>query len=308
MSTLGKLDCHGLSDVGRVRASNEDQFLIADVSKALLVHETSLAVEDHSRLFGSTQGQLLLVADGMGGQAAGKHAATLAVDTIIEYVLNSMHCFYHLRGSQDESTLVDDLQTALTKCSARVRADVRMNPSHQGMGTTLTLGYVTWPRFYCVHVGDSRCYLFRDGRLRQVTTDHTVAQQLVERGAMTPEQADESRWSHVLWNAIGDNSGKVAPDIYKEKLRIGDTLLLCTDGLSGYLSENEIVEILRRNESARAACEQLVAAANDAGGKDNITVIVARFQDLDQALHAESRSEQVADTVTDHAVGAAAAA
>jgi len=295
MSSLGKLDCHGVTDVGRVRRTNEDQFLIADLNKSLLVHETSLAVEDHSRLFGSTQGQLLLVADGMGGQAAGKHAATLAVDTIIEYVLNSMHCFYRLRGADDETTLLQDLQAALAECNARLRADVESNPAHQGMGTTLTLGYITWPRFYVIHVGDSRCYVLRDARLQQITTDHTVAQQLVERGALTPEQADESRWSHVLWNAIGGDSRKLAPAIYKQQLKIGDTLLLCTDGLSGYLGDNEIAAILQRSGPARATCEQLVAAANAAGGQDNITVIVARFQELEQALHVDSRSEEVGD-------------
>lgn len=299
MSTLGKLECHGLSDIGRVRRTNEDQFLIADLNKALLVHETSMAVEDHSRLFGSTQGQLLLVADGMGGQAAGKHAATLAVDTIIEYVLNSMHCFYRLRGADDETTLLHDLQAALSECSARVRADVESNPAHEGMGTTLTLGYITWPRLYVIHVGDSRCYLFRDARLQQITTDHTVAQQLVERGALTPEQADESRWSHVLWNAIGGDSRKLAPDIYKQQLKIGDTLLLCSDGLSGCLGESELVAILQRNAPARATCEELVAAANEAGGKDNITVIVARFHDLEHSLQAEARSEHAADAADD---------
>jgi protein phosphatase len=288
----GKLDCHGLTDVGRVRHNNEDQFLIADLSKSLLVHETSLAVDDHSRLFGSTQGQLLLVADGMGGQAAGKRAATLAVDTIIEYVLNSMHCLYRLRAAEDETTLLQDLQAALAECTARVRADVELNPAHQGMGTTLTLGYITWPRFYVIHVGDSRCYLLRDSQLTQITTDHTVAQQLVERGALTPDQAEQSRWSHVLWNAIGGDSPKRAPDIYKQHLRIGDTLLLCTDGLSGFVSDSEIAALLLRNDPARTTCEQLVQAANNAGGKDNITVIVARFHALEEALQAETRSEQ----------------
>jgi protein phosphatase len=182
---------------------------------------------------------------------------------------------------------------------------VKLNPAHQGMGTTLTLGYITWPRFYVVHVGDSRCYRFRGGLLKQITTDHTVAQQLVERGAMTPEQAEESRWSHVLWNAISDNRGRLAPDIHKETLAIGDTLLLCTDGLSGFVSEGEIAAILKREGAARTTCEQLVAAANAAGGKDNITVVVARFQDAQTAL---DNSAEVAEAVTEDLPAPVAAA
>jgi PPM family protein phosphatase len=275
---VGKMDCFGLTDAGLARGANEDQFLIADLNKSMLVHQTSLSHEDHTRLFGGSQGKLLLVADGMGGQAGGRQASALAVEGLASYVLNTMPWFYRLaEGHEDD--LREELKAALEACQRRVEGAAEARPGGGRMGTTLTMAYVLWPRLFVVHAGDSRCYLLRDGRLHRVTTDHTVAQQLVERGVLGPEEAGESRWSHVLWNCIGGGSHELNPDVYKATLQLGDTLLLCTDGLTKVVSDAEILRTLRRGERAREACDRLVALANAGGGPDNVTAVVARFLD-----------------------------
>ncbi|HJT76940.1 MAG TPA: hypothetical protein VJ739_07025, partial [Gemmataceae bacterium] len=145
---------------------------------------------------------------------------------------------------------------------------------------------------YVVHVGDSRCYLLRGGRLEQVTRDHTIAQQLVERGTLTPEQAEESRWSHILWNCLGGGSHELKPEVYKASLRLGDSLLLCSDGLSKVVDDARIRDLLGQSLAAEETCRRLVAAANAAGGPDNITVVVAHFREADEAAHAQGHAAQ----------------
>jgi protein phosphatase len=272
----GKIDVSGLTDRGRVREANEDQFLIADLTKSMLVHQTSLSHEDHTRLVSDSQGKLLLVADGMGGHAQGQRASAVAVSGLTHYVLNTMPWFFRLESDQ-EADLDHELRAALEECQRRIEAVASDDPGSRGMGTTLTLAYVLWPRLYVVHAGDSRCYLLRGGRLEQITKDHTVAQQLVDSGALSPEEAHESRWSHVLWNCVGGTRHELRADVYKATLHAGDTLLLCSDGLTGGLSPEEIRELLGRGAGAAQTCRELVEAANARGGRDNITVVVARF-------------------------------
>jgi protein phosphatase len=273
-----KIDVYGLSDRGRVREANEDQFLIADLNKSMLVHQTSLSHEDHTHLVGGLQGKLLLVADGMGGHAQGQRASAVAVGGLTHYVLNTMPWFFRLEPDQ-EADLEHELKAALEECQQRIKAVASDDPGSRGMGTTLTLAYVLWPRLYVVHAGDSRCYLQRGGRLEQITKDHTVAQQLVDKGAMSPEEAHESRWSHVLWNCVGGGAHELRPDVYKATMHAGDTLLLCSDGLTAGLSPEEILQLLGRGASAEQTCRDLVEAANARGGRDNVTVVVARFGD-----------------------------
>ncbi|HUY35069.1 MAG TPA: protein phosphatase 2C domain-containing protein [Pirellulales bacterium] len=274
----GKMDWYGLTHVGRSRSVNEDQFLVADLNKSMLVHQTSLRQEDHTRVFGGSQGQLLLVADGMGGHAAGEQASAIAVESLEEYVLNTMSWFFRLQENI-ESDLMDELKAALDACQKSIETAALINPARQGMGTTLTIAYILWPWLYVVHAGDSRCYLFRDSRLEQITTDHTVAQQLVERGTISPDEAQHSRWSHVLYNCVGGPSRELNAEVHKAELKIGDTVLLCTDGLTVNVRDEQIVETLKRHISAEDACHRLVDAANELGGPDNVTVVLARVYD-----------------------------
>lgn len=284
-----KMDCAGLTDIGRVRQTNEDQFLIADLNKSLLVRQTSLSHDDHTRLFGGSQGALLLVADGMGGHAAGKQASALAVQTLAHYFLNIMPWFFRLESDQ-ENDLKDELKSAMETCQRSIEAAAQARQEQRGMGTTLTMAFLLWPRLYVVHVGDSRCYLFRPPRLERITKDQTMAQQLVDHGVLAPEEAPSSRWSHVLWSCLGGDSRHLSIEVYKANLAVGDTLLLCTDGLSGKLRDEELQRVLQQGSSAEQTCQKLVQAANDAGGSDNITAVVARFLDADTAiLHKEER-------------------
>jgi protein phosphatase len=275
------MDCHGQSDVGRKRTVNEDQFLIAELSKSMLIHQTSLSHEDHSRLFSGSQGKLFLVADGMGGESAGEVASALAVETVARYLLNTMPWFFRLeQGHEDD--LHGELRATLEACQRSIQA-ASTAPGRQRMGTTLTMAYLLWPRLYVVHAGDSRCYLLRGGRLEQITTDHTIAQRMVEQGTLSQEEADQSRWSHVLYNCVGGGSHEINPDVYHANLEPGDVLLLCTDGLTKVVPDERIRSVLARDEKAEQTCRRLVELANDDGGPDNVTVVVARFLSLEQA-------------------------
>lgn len=270
------LDCYGMTDIGRVREANEDQFLIADLDKSMLVRQTSLPPDDHTRLFGPHQGHLFLVADGLGGTAGGRKASRLSVETVIRYVLTTMPWFFRL-NEDEEHDLGEELRTALEACQVSVKEAQAADPGRGRMGTTLTMAYVLWPRLYVVHAGDSRAYLFRAGKLHQITKDHTVAQRLVEAGQMAPEQAEESRWSHVLYNCIGGGRDDLNPDVYKASLQVGDELFLCSDGVTKHLSDARLAGWLQSGR-AEAVVKQIVAEANEAGGTDNITAILARFK------------------------------
>jgi len=273
---LSKPRCFGLSDIGRVRETNEDQFLIADLTKSMVVHHTTLPVKDESRLFSGAQGQVLLVADGIGGHAAGEVASQLSVDTIAQHILHTMPWFLRL-DHEHEDDLREELKTAVMKCERVVDAETVAHPEEQGMGTTLTMAYVIWPRMFVVHVGDSRCYLLQAGRMAQITRDQTWAQMLVEAGSISKETAKTSPLNHVLISSIGLGQESLHPEVYKSSLELGDTVLLCTDGLTDRLSDDEICEILGAGESEERVCQTLIDAANDAGGNDNITVIVCRY-------------------------------
>jgi protein phosphatase len=286
----GAIDWYGQSDQGR-RDSNEDEFLIAGLNKSMLIHQTSLDHEAHTRLFGGSQGYLLAVADGMGGVPGGRRASTLAIDALTRYVLNTSSWFFNLREGQEDD-LVDELAAALHRCQETIE-QAAARSGREGMGTTLTLAYIIWPRLYVVHVGDSRCYLRRGVRLEQITRDQTMAQRLVEAGALTPEQAEGSRWSHVLWSCLGGSGeAHLEPEVFKTTLQIGDTLLLCTDGLSGALSDGQILAALREEVPARQTCELLVRSAGLAGSKDNITAVVAHFRDAEQQRQAAQQASR----------------
>ena len=145
------------------------------------------------------------------------------------------------------------------------------------MGTTMTMAYVVWPRAFIVHVGDSRCYLLRDGKLEQITTDHTMGAILAQVGGTAGQNANKSSMRHVLWNVLGGQSDELSVDVYKLTLQRDDTLLLCTDGMYGMVPDEQMQSVLNSKLSAEAACHKLVDLANAAGGSDNITVIVSRF-------------------------------
>ncbi len=252
---LNKMDCHALTRRGQGRSENEDQYLIADLVKAVQIQSTSLSYDAHANITGQSHGKVLLVAEGRGGQAAGRRASTLAVDETINSMVNRIlwSAFDHSAGRDDRQRLTADLVTTLKSCQNRIHDELQWNDDKQGMATTLTVAIVDWPALYVGHVGNSRCYLDRAGRFRQLTASHG--------------------------NVIGGESADFSPQVYQEELAIGDTLLLCTDALTKHVADDEIAEIIHKRNSAKRTCEDLVAGADAAGSSDNITVAVARFHD-----------------------------
>jgi protein phosphatase len=264
----------GLTDPGLVRPSNEDQFLIARLTKALRIQQTSLP---RSRIqYSDESGHLFVVADGMGGHQAGEQASALAVNAIEGFVLNTLKWFLHLKGAEGQ-TVLQEFHTALQQADARVIEEARRHPELWGMGTTLTMAYNLNRDLFIAHVGDSRCYLFQGGELHQLTHDHTLVQELVERGHLQPKEAAEHRLRHVITNVVGSTELGVRPEVHKVKLEPGDVMLLCSDGLNEMLSDEEIAATLRADPDVRHSCERLIAQAKEKGGRDNVTVVLARF-------------------------------
>lgn len=276
-----KSDCFGMTDIGRKREINQDQFLIAELNKSMLVQATSLKLDDQSRLYGSAQGLLMLVADGMGGHAAGERASSIAVDHLVERLLNSVHWFFRLDGDT-EGDFLEDLKGLLAEAHQRILDEGVLHADRKGMGTTLTMAYVIGPRLYVVHAGDTRCYLIRRGNVERLTVDHTLARQMVESGGMQPEDEAGSRWSNVLWNVLGGNGGeKLTAEVRKADLEVGDAIVLCSDGLYRYLDDAKLASLIANASAADQACAALIQLANEAGGEDNITALVCYVKSVE---------------------------
>jgi len=273
---LTQMDCFGLTDRGLKRPTNQDHYLIADLNKSMRIHDTSLTLDSETRVYGGSQGKLLVVADGMGGEAEGERACTIAVDQLTTYVLNSLSWCFRLE-EDSEHDFEDHLKEALESCQKSIHAVVATHPEMHSMGTTMTMVYIVWPRAFVVHVGDSRCYLLRNGELAQITVDHTVSEIMVETGKMSREEAEHSPMGHALWNVLGGRSSELEVDVCKLTLECNDILLLCTDGLYNMVRHETLQELLVSNTGAESACRKLVDLANENGGKDNITVIVSHF-------------------------------
>lgn len=270
------MECAGLTDIGRVRSTNQDQFLIANLKKSMLVEATSLPLSQQSRLYGGSMGRLLMVADGMGGHAAGERASTLAIDYLVERLLNSIHWFFNL-DCDSEDDFIENLKQLLKSAHRRIVKEGNTHEGQRGMGTTLTMAYVNWPRLYVVHAGDSRCYLFRRGQVERLTRDHTLARQLVEAGGLKAEEEEASRWSNVLWNVLGGGQDDLTAEVRRVDLIPGDSILLCSDGLYRHLHDDELLRIMTGEGTAESICRELICKANERGGADNITSVVALY-------------------------------
>ncbi len=272
-----RVETAGMTDRGKVRTDNQDQFFVGELTRSIRTQSSSLALEAGSQLTGSPRGQLFMVADGMGGHRAGNEASGLAIQFFIATILNRVRWLVP-RDDSDESMLVDDLKRMLTQAHAEIKRQSEVSSSLSGMGTTFTMAYVNWPRMYVVHAGDTRCYLHRRGGLKLLTRDHTVANQLMEAGRLDPSALERSPWSNVLINALGAGAEEVFAEITKVELLEGDRVLLCSDGLNKHVDDEAIEGVLGRWTDAHSSCEALVRMANDGGGSDNITVVLARWE------------------------------
>ena len=271
--THGGIDAAGMTNAGRSRANNEDAFLIATLQRSMLVHAASPALVGGVAT-SDLVGTLLVVADGMGGEGGGEVASRIAVDTVASYLLNVMP-WGSSAAAGDEPTpagVEEQLTSALLAGDAAVKL-AALNSATPRMGTALSMALVFWPVLYVAHVGDTRCYLLRAGQFSRLTTDHTVAQKILEEAA--EPVAPESELHHVLWNSIGGSQSLPEPQSVRLELLLGDRLLLCSDGLTKHVSDAQILAVLAGGESNVGACDRLVALANAGGGSDNVTVLVA---------------------------------
>lgn len=272
------IEAAGATDIGCVRPRNEDAYLIATLQRSMIVHDSN-AEARRGWLTGDAAGTLLVVADGMGGMGGGSTASRVAVQTISNYLLNVMPW---VTARKDASagraslssvpSVRDQLSSAVVMSDSTVRS-TGASVGEPRMGTTLTMALVLWPMLYVAHVGDSRCYLLRSGVLTRLTTDHTIAQQIEDQG-VAPLGAD-SGLHHLLWNSLG-GSEIAKPQTTKLRLEPADVLLLCSDGLTLHVSEDEIARTIATPERAEAICSKLVERAKAAGGSDNVTAVIAR--------------------------------
>jgi protein phosphatase len=274
-----EIDVYGLTHQGKVRSDNQDHFLICALRKQMVVHLTSLPETDHLMAGPERLAFLAMVADGVGGGAKGAEASRMALEAVTQYVSGSMRCYY-AAGAGDDREFSKALQEGALQCHAELLRRGEESAEYRGMATTLTLFLGVWPRAYLLQVGDSRCYLLRHGELTQITRDQTMAQELIDLGALSRADASGSRLEHTLSSSIGGR--QTAPVVTGLDMTWGHVVLLCSDGLTNHVSDERIRERLRSMTSAKQACDDLLQEALEGGGSDNITIIVGR------ALQSES--------------------
>lgn len=275
-TTAVRFDVAGLSDKGAIRDENQDHFMVVRTGRSFETLATSLPAGNVPAL-SEDRGLLTMVADGMGGQAAGEVASRTVLVTLTNLILE--HPEWILKV--DEESASDLLNRTIARYKALDSAlAIRMqeDPTLRGMGTTLTVAYSLGLDLFVAHVGDSRAYLFHDGAVRQITRDHTHVQKLVDAGMLSREEAAGHELRSVLTNVLGGAHRSVEVEFQRLRLAAGDRLLLCSDGLTGVVKDGEIAAILASSASAAESCRRLVDRALALGAPDNVTVIVARYE------------------------------
>ena len=267
-----EIDAHGVTHPGKVRRDNQDHYLLCSLRRQIVVRGSSIPQAD--TVLGTESERLAamaMVADGVGGAAKGETASRVALTGIARYVSRSLRCYYRSEEGEDFS---ETLQQGARECHEELRRLAEEESEHRGMATTLTLLLSVWPRAYLLQVGDSRCYLLRNGELTQITRDQTMAQEMVDLGIMKPDQVAGTRLEHTLTSSIGGSHSQ--PTVNRFDMNWGHVLLLCSDGLTRHVPDDRIREVLRSMTSAQQACETLLKDALAGGGSDNITVVIGR--------------------------------
>jgi PPM family protein phosphatase len=252
LATDSQFDFAARSDPGRVRENNEDSFRFAP------------------------ELNLFVLSDGMGGQASGEIASRIATETVVDYCRSAAQDSAQpatetiMPGlSQTSSRLV----AAIRRANSAIRDAAQKKPERSGMGATVVAAWLEENRMSLAHVGDSRAYRLRSGQIEQLTRDHSFVAEQVRRGILTPEEAERSKLQNVLLRALGAEA-EVDVDVEEELVLEGDTILLCSDGLTREVSDARIQAVLDGTEDMQAAADLLIELANQAGGEDNITVVV----------------------------------
>jgi protein phosphatase len=270
---MADVDVCGLTHPGKVRQTNADQFLIASFHRALHVHATSISGGIGAQETGS-RGFLLLVADGVGGLSTAAEGSAHAVTTVAQHLLHATELCSQVALSSEQDAVESLRDAVLTAHRGLLEA-----AAAEGMppaATTLTMYAAFWPRAFVLHVGDSRMYRLRDGVLERLTTDQTFAQMMVQAGALSPAGAESSHLKHVLWSALGTQ--EIVPEVVITDCTRRGVVMLCTDGLTNHVSDDEIREHLARGQSAEQACQGLIDLALERGGRDNVTVVIGQVK------------------------------
>ena len=275
-SSLIRIDVSALSHTGYRRENNEDHYLVTRLGRTMQTLSTSLPAGEVPELTEEVN-YVMIVADGMGGHAAGEIASRMAISALIGLALEMPDWIFKVDDAHS-SELERRSRARFQEVGAMLIERGQRDPSLRGMGTTLTAARSLGGELQITHVGDSRAYLLRAGTLHRLTRDHTYAQLLVDTGQLLPGEVAASRHRHVLTNALGGSNEEVQVDVDRLQLEDGDRLLLCSDGLTDLVDDEAITRILVETTRSSDACERLVQNALDGGGRDNVTVIVAAYR------------------------------
>jgi protein phosphatase len=274
-STPLRVDASALTHTGKVRSNNEDHYFVARVGRSLHTVVTNLPEGDFPARF-DAEGYVLVVADGMGGAAGGEVASRLAISTLVNTILEVPDWIMKL-DEDNARRIMDRWSHYYRKIDQALTDHAQKDPDLTGMGTTMTVAYSVDSDLCIAHVGDSRFYLFRNGRLQQLTRDHTQAQALIDAGLLRRDDVATGRLKHVLIHALGVGDPSFDVEMQRLRLEVGDRILLCSDGLTDMVDDEAIAGILSQPHEPQRLCANLVDAALERGGRDNVTVIVAEY-------------------------------
>jgi protein phosphatase len=263
-----RVSVFGKTDLGRTREHNEDTFLVADLSTG----KASLQPEVRNHVIGP-RGSLFMVADGMGGAAAGEMASAMAAEHI--------HRHMATKWTRDSDSTAERfafrMKEAVELANSAIYGYAREHPEVRGMGTTVTAAGIFGSDLYLAQIGDSRAYLIRGRDAIQLTKDQSLMQRLVDAGELTEDEAEQSERRNIILQALGPDP-RVKVDLTHQSVRRGDTLILCSDGLSGLVKREEFASLTQQHRDPQALCAALIDLANARGGPDNITVVTAYFE------------------------------
>jgi PPM family protein phosphatase len=270
------VEIHARSNIGLVRKNNEDHFVVSSIRRSMEISQTNLPVEVLPALRDEI-GHAIAIADGMGGMSSGEEASRLALVAGLELVRDTAKWNMRFDDPAESSELLEKMKGYFLEVNRRVSSRAASSVRLEGMGTTLIVAYSVGLNLFVVHAGDSRGYLFHGGMLQRITTDHTLAQYLYKAGQVRTEELPTHRYRHILTNYVGNPNGGIDAEIHRLRLADGDRLLLCSDGLSDVVDNDVIEKFVGEATTPLAACEGLIQLALDAGGRDNVTVIVAEY-------------------------------
>jgi serine/threonine protein phosphatase PrpC len=261
---------------GKVRPNNEDHYLVQRHRRTLSVITTNLPPEYHTTDHVHEDAYSMAVADGMGGMAFGELASAMALRTAMDLILSAIKWSVKLNESEIRE-LKERIGAYFDLIDQTLIDQGWLQPRAAGMATTLTGAYSVGPEVFIAHAGDSRAYVFGGGTLKRLTHDHTLAQELADFGAIRPEEVATHRLRNTLTNYLGGPREGVSPDVVHVRLADGDSLMLCTDGLSDLVTDDEIARVMGRFPIPQDACQALVDLALERGGKDNVTVVIGKY-------------------------------